>query len=189
MRELALHLLDLVENSARAGASEIRIDIIEDPAVDRMELVVTDNGPGMTTTLMAATDPFTTGKTGCETGLGLPLLKAAAEQAGGNLAINSVEGQGTRVATWFRYGHLDRLPLGDLAATVAGMIATHPGVNFVYHHRYRERVLYFCTRKIQAVIGPLPAYLTPVATWLGQRLNRDLAALYSGEGGELIEIP
>ncbi len=39
-RELALHILDLVENSLQAGATLVTIEIIEDEAADRLTISV-----------------------------------------------------------------------------------------------------------------------------------------------------
>ncbi len=59
------------------------------------ELTVVDNGPGMTADVLARCTElfFTTRRTG--SGIGLALVKRAAEEAGGTLEIRSVPGFGT----------------------------------------------------------------------------------------------
>ena len=51
-------------------------------------------------------------------GLGLSLLAAAAGRCEGKLEIATEPGRGTRVEATFRYNHIDRAPVGDMAATI-----------------------------------------------------------------------
>ena len=75
MRELALHLLDLAENSVAAGARAITIRVAEEPTADRLWLSLSDDGRGMDAALVArVTDPFVTSRTERKVGLGVPLL-------------------------------------------------------------------------------------------------------------------
>ena len=100
MLELALHILDIAENSVRAGAKTVFIDITEDRLRDRLEIEIRDDGAGMDeATVQRAMDPFYTSKKVRRVGLGLPLLKEAAIRAGGSFTIDSHEGAGTHVVT------------------------------------------------------------------------------------------
>ncbi|MFZ1239015.1 MAG: ATP-binding protein, partial [Anaerolineae bacterium] len=47
MRELSLHILDLVQNAREAGASRVSVTIEERCAADRMTICIADNGRGM----------------------------------------------------------------------------------------------------------------------------------------------
>ena len=47
MQELSLNILDIAQNSVRAGADLIRILVDEQPADDTLTIVVEDNGCGM----------------------------------------------------------------------------------------------------------------------------------------------
>ena len=59
MKELSLHILDVVENSLRAKAKKVRISILEDTRENRLELVIEDDGEGMDEeTLKMVRDPF-----------------------------------------------------------------------------------------------------------------------------------
>ena len=63
---------------------------------DRLRMGVEDNGKGMDAEMVArVTDPFVTSRTTRKVGLGIPLLKAAAEACNGGLAIQSEPGKGT----------------------------------------------------------------------------------------------
>ncbi|MBN2538378.1 ATP-binding protein [candidate division WOR-3 bacterium] len=139
MEDLSLHILDVVENSVEAGATEINIRVSEDPARDRLELEIEDNGRGMDReTAARALSPFHTTRTTRRVGLGLPLLAQAAREAGGDIEISSEVGRGTKVTAWFRHGHIDRKPVGDIAATLATLVAGHPEIHFTYEHRDGE---------------------------------------------------
>ncbi len=135
MKELSLHLLDLIENSVEAGAHRLDISIEEDPVADRLLLTVRDDGRGMTPEMAAAAaDPFVTSRTTRSVGLGLALLSAAAEQAGGRMTIRSSPGEGTEVRVEFQLSHLDRAPLGRTEDTLATVAALHPDLEVHYTH-------------------------------------------------------
>ena len=124
MREWSLHILDLVENSLRAGAHHVRVSVTDLPQADRMEIAVDDDGSGLGITSDQATDPFYTTKPGKRTGLGLSLLRFHAEQAGGGLTLGASELGGLRAVAVLKRSHVDRNPLGDLASTLSGVVAS-----------------------------------------------------------------
>lgn len=144
MEDLSLHILDVTENAVRAGASEIEIKIDESPDHETMELSVCDNGRGMEQeALKRAMDPFFTTRKGARIGLGLPLLRQAAEETGGGLRVVSGEGEGTRVIATFKCGHPDMRPLGDICGSLAALLAGHPSVRFVLDCRTGNEHVYF----------------------------------------------
>jgi signal transduction histidine kinase len=132
MPDLAMHILDIVENSTRAGAKNVCLDIVEDRAANSLSIAIIDDGEGMTEEeLKQALDPFyTTKKERSKVGLGLPMLRETAEQAGGSLAVSSSPGKGTEVRARMVLNHIDRPPLGDINETLRIVIATNPGVIF-----------------------------------------------------------
>ncbi|MBM4036884.1 MAG: ATP-binding protein [Planctomycetes bacterium] len=136
MEDLSLHILDIVDNSLRSEAKLVEISLVEDTEQDLLTLEVRDDGKGMPAEECArAADPFFTTKPGKRFGLGLALLAQATREAGGELKVSSSPGAGTTVRATFRYGHPDRKPLGDMAATLETLVAGHPEVAFVYEHR------------------------------------------------------
>lgn len=154
MEELSLHLLDLVENAVRAGADVIKIKIDEEPEQDMLCMLVEDNGKGMEPELAAqASDPFCTTRSTRRVGLGLSLLQANAESCDGGLSLKSKPGQGTRVRVWFNLSHIDRQPLGDWPATMAGLILTQQEVNFVYSHKVGDEEFELDTRELRQELG------------------------------------
>ena len=83
MQELSLNILDIAENSVKAGASLITVAVCYRPAADRLTVTITDDGCGMDAeTVRKVTDPFYTTRTTRRVGLGVPFFKMAAQMAG-----------------------------------------------------------------------------------------------------------
>jgi hypothetical protein len=131
MHDLSLYLLDVLENSVRAGATVIATTIVVDRAGDALTICVEDDGPGLPVDPQQALDPFFTTKKDKKTGLGLSLFRQAAEGAGGDLEVGrSDELGGARVSARMSLADVDRPPLGDVAASIATMVVTNPEVEF-----------------------------------------------------------
>jgi len=137
MRELSLHILDVVENSLRAKAKFVKIKVIKNK--DKLLIEIKDNGKGMNKEMLKkVTDPFITTKNNEKIGLGLSLLKQSALSCGGNFEIKSRVGEGTYVAANFKCNHIDCLPMGDLKTTILGLIVTHPEQDFLFCYQKGE---------------------------------------------------
>ena len=131
MHDLSLYLLDVLENSVRAGATVIATTITADRGRDRLSILVEDDGPGLPVDPEQALDPFFTTKQHKKTGLGLSLFRQAAEDAGGGLTVSRAdELGGVAVHAWMHLANIDRPPLGDVASSIVTMVATNPGVEF-----------------------------------------------------------
>ncbi len=144
MEDLSLHILDIVQNAIRAGAKKIMIELFEDQSDDRLTLSIEDDGKGMDKeTADRVTDPFFTTKDGKKVGLGLALLSQAAQQAGGNLTIDSEQGRGTKVTADFQLSHPDMKPMGDIFATIAVLGAGDPATQFIFDHKKGDHSYHF----------------------------------------------
>jgi len=130
VRDLSLHILDLVENSIRAEASIIAVTVDQQPDRDLLRIIIEDNGPGLNVPPDKAVDPFYTTKSGKRTGLGLSLFKATAELAGGTLTLSQSPLGGLAVEATMQLRHIDRLPLGDLSASLFSVALTNPHIDF-----------------------------------------------------------
>jgi anti-sigma regulatory factor (Ser/Thr protein kinase) len=154
LRELALHVLDLAENSLNAGATLVTIEVIEDVRADRLTLRVTDNGHGIDPELAArVADPFVTTRRTRRVGLGLPFLKQAAEACNGKLMIDSARGAGTTITATFQHSHIDRMPLGDLPGTMLALVVGCPQADFVFRHVLDDKTFEFDSRPLKAELG------------------------------------
>ena len=175
MEELSMHILDIVENSTRAGAQLVRVAIEESSAEDRLTIKIEDDGAGMSKELCAKVlDPFFTTKTVRRVGLGLPLIAQAAHTSGGDFTIESQEGKGTRITAVFRLSHIDRQPLGRMADTVIAMIAGNPLVDFCYSHKSDQGSYSLDTREIRKVLGDVPIHHTEVLMFIKNSIHEAL---------------
>jgi hypothetical protein len=157
MLELAAHILDIAENSVRAGAGLVEIIINEDNAENLLSIEINDDGSGMTKEeIKKACDPFYTTKTVRRIGLGIPLLADAAERAGGKLDLKSIKGKGTRLKATFQLDHLDRQPMGDIIGTLIILIAGNCDIDFLYRYRNNGRQVEMDTRDIRKEIDDIP---------------------------------
>jgi len=152
MKELALNILDIVQNSIRAKADRVEILIEESKIENIMRIVVSDNGKGIPAELLKdVTDPFTTSRTTRKVGLGLSFLKQHAEMAGGMLKIESHEGIGTNVEASFQLDHIDRQPMGDISGVIKLLIIANPRIEFLYKHKTDLGEFSIDTREIKQV--------------------------------------
>jgi hypothetical protein len=135
MKEIALHLLDISENSVAAQAANISITVCEDLANDRLKASIRDDGKGMDAEMVKrVADPFFTSRTTRKVGLGIPLFKEAAEACNGSLCIHSAPGKGTTVEVDFQRSHIDRMPLGDLSGTILTLVVSYPKVHWIFRY-------------------------------------------------------
>lgn len=174
MTELSLNVLDVAENSARAGASLISITVATDTNLDRLTITIEDNGCGMNKEeLRRVTDPFFTSRTTRKVGLGVPLFKYAAECTGGSFCITSEEGHGTTVTAIFVLSHIDRMPLGDINSTIQTLITCHPDIAFVYRYSYNGREFTLDTRELREILGDISFEEPEVSAFITEYLTEN----------------
>ena len=176
MKELSLNILDITENSTKAKAELILIDIIE--KADTLTIKISDNGTGMTEeTLRSVSDPFYTTRTTRKVGMGIPLFRASAEQCGGSLTITSRHideypaDHGTTLTATFNKQHIDFTPLGDIISTLVTLIQGHPSVNFVFNHDTLDNKVTLDTRDLRAVLEDVPLDTFEVLVWIKENLE------------------
>lgn len=177
MRELSLHILDLLENSVQAGASVIAVAIIQQPERDFLMITIDDNGPGLSVSPDVALDPFYTTKHGKKTGLGLSLFKFRAEQAGGDLTLEKSALGGLAVHITMQLRHVDRSPLGDFAATCASIVCTNPEVDVRCVLRNAEREWNVSVADITHELPPERRHALVIASLFEQRIRQGLLTL------------
>jgi hypothetical protein len=166
MRELSLHILDLLQNSLEARATLVELTIEEDRTADRLTITVRDNGRGMDEAQLARIfDPFYTTRSTRHVGLGLPLFKAAAERCNGGLTVTSQPGLGTTVQATFQHSHIDRAPLGDVTGTLMSFILAGT-CDMHYLHRVDGKAFEFHTAPIKAELGDVSLTHPTVRQWL-----------------------
>ena len=172
MPEIALHILDLVQNCITALARHIRIRVSESMEADSLEVEIADDGKGMEESfLKKVVSPFTTTRTTRKVGLGIPLLKEGCESTGGSFGITSKVGKGTTITGRYVMSHIDRPPLGDFAGTVHSIIVCNPDLDFqiVMESDTGKEVL--DTEEVRKQIGDIPLNDPEVSVWLKEYLQ------------------
>lgn len=176
MKELSLNILDVAENSVKAKATLIEILLSE--TGNMLTLIIRDDGCGMTKEILdGVTDPFYTTRTTRKVGLGLPLLKMAAEQTGGSMTVTSVseldnsEKHGTTVTAVFYTDHIDFTPLGDIVATITTLIQGHPQFDFLFIHSKDGKEVRLDTRELRQILEDVPLDSYDVIKWIEGSLN------------------
>lgn len=178
MKELSLHVLDIINNSITAGAKLITLEIREEPATDRYWLTVTDNGKGISADMVdRVTDPFVTSRTTRSVGLGLPLLKQNAERAGGFLKLESELGVGTVVTCCFGLQNIDRPAIGDISGVVAMLTCSFADIDFVYSHHTSLGEYQFDSREVKEALDGVPVSDPSVRRFLIEMIDENLAEL------------
>ncbi len=182
MKELSLNLLDIVQNSVKADATQIQMEICESVSEDRLTMSVADNGRGMDADFLEKVcDPFVTSRTTRKVGLGIPLLKMEAESCGGAFEIDSTLGKGTSVKAVFQLSHLDRKPLGDLAATLSAIVGAKDDIRYLYRHQTDEGEFIFDTDEVRQVLGEDIALSEPeILQWISEYVQENLNEIKGG---------
>lgn len=176
MKELSLNILDITENSVKAKAT--LTEILIDETNEKLVLTIKDNGTGMTKDILeGVTNPFYTTRTTRKVGMGLPLLKMAAEMTGGTLSIESKhfsdfpDNHGTKVCAEFNKNHIDFTPLGDVVSTITTLIQGHPDTDFYFCHRVNNKEVSLDTRELRLVLEDIPLNTYDVIKWIEGTLN------------------
>ncbi len=176
MKELSLNVLDIAQNSVKAKAKNILIKITETET--SLTLEITDDGCGMSAEMVEnVINPFCTTRTTRKVGLGIPLLKLAAEQTGGTVEIKSVSEQvdpancGTKVTAVFFKNHLDFTPLGDIVSTVTALIQGSPDIEWRFEHHLENGTVELDTKELREVLGDVPLDTYEVIKWIEAYLN------------------
>lgn len=171
MKELSLNVLDIAMNSVKARAKNILIKLVE--AGDKLTLIIEDNGCGMSKeTVENVMNPFYTTRTTRSVGMGVPLLKLAAEQTGGGITINSVSEKdnplehGTAVTAEFYKNHLDFTPVGDIVSTLTTLIQGSPDIEWRFEHIMEGGSVELDTRELREILGDVPLDNYEVIKWI-----------------------
>ncbi len=196
MKELSLNILDIAQNSITAEADLVEITLDETDTT--LKLSIKDNGYGMSPEFLASVaDPFSTTRTTRKVGMGIPLLKLAAEQTGGGITLRSTqrsadpENCGTEITAFFHKDHLDFTPLGDIVSTICTLLQGFPDVDYLFTHRISsgetpeeagegaegaEHVIGIDTREMRVILGDdVPLNDPMVLLWVRDSLEEQYA--------------
>ena len=177
MQEMALHILDIVQNSIEAESRNVWIDVREIVSDNILQLSIRDDGKGIPDGMIdRAHDPYYTSRTTRKVGMGLSLLKYHAELAGGGFSIRKAGEKGTLTEAWFVYDHFDRQPLGDIVG-VLKILMRMENMDFVYRHTTDKGSYQFSTIEAREVLEVNSLNQQSLVRELSQLITKNLAEI------------
>lgn len=179
MKEISLNVLDLAENSLRAKATKVEIDISVEGNL--LCLTIADNGCGMDEAFVKrVTDPFATTRTTRNVGLGIPLAKMEAEMSGGSFSVQSKKGVGTTVTATFAVDHIDRPPLGNLGDTIVALIPDLGDTELIFRYKAFGEEFVLDTNEIRQQLQDVPMDSPEVLVFLRQLVQENITTINGG---------
>lgn len=181
MRELSLNILDISKNSTKAKATLVQIEVEILKKENLLKITIKDNGCGMTNDFVkSVVDPFTTTRTTRKVGMGIPLFKEACESTNGQFEIFSEVSKGTTVVGTLGLDHIDRMPLGNLADTIAILIMGDKDVDFVLKVKNDEEEFVFDTKEVKEMLGESDLSTPSVITYLKEFMEENINNITGG---------
>jgi anti-sigma regulatory factor (Ser/Thr protein kinase) len=154
MKELALHILDIAENSVRASADKINISLSLEEENKLLIIEIADDGVGMSEEVLIKTsNPFFTSRTTRDVGMGIPLFRQHAEMTGGSLKIESKEGQGTCLVAKLHKDHSDIQPIGDIEGCWIMLVSSYPSIEWCLSCKTNKSVFEINSNEIKKELG------------------------------------
>lgn len=174
MTEISLNVLDIAQNSIKAGAKLIEISCLIDTKNDSLVISIKDDGCGMSAEQLArVTDPFFTTRTTRKVGLGVSFFKMAAEMTGGNFEITSEQGVGTNVTARFVLSSIDRMPLGNMSDTIETLIVYNTQIDFIYTYTVDDECFTLSTTEMKEILGGIPLDSPDVVAYIREFLTEN----------------
>lgn len=187
MPEISLNILDVAENSVKAGAKLTRISVLSNTEAGTLTVIIEDDGCGMTPEQVEkVTDPFFTTRSTRKVGLGVPFFKLAAESTGGSFEICSTKGVGTTVTAVFCLGSIDRMPLGDMVSTIHTLVTMHPDTDFLYEYGIDDVTFSLDTRQMRELLGDVPFTEPDVSAYIKDYLRENTSEVNMSNRSEYI---
>ena len=178
MTELSLNILDIAENSVKAGAPLTEITVSVDSAKNLLEIIIRDNGCGMSEEqVKRVIDPFYTTRTTRKVGLGVPFFKESAEAAGGSFSIESALGVGTTVKASYELDNIDRMPMGDLTATIHTLVTMHEDIDVLFTYKVNKNEFVLDTRELREILGDISFKEYEVSNYIRDYLKENITSV------------
>ena len=178
MKEISMHILDVVMNSITAKATMIEILIEDSIRSNHLKINIKDNGIGMSSEMLRlVTDPFYTTRTTRRVGLGLPMFKEACERCNGYFGISSCLGEGTTIDCCFERNNIDRVPLGNMGDTIMTIINSLSGCELIYKHVTDIGSFTLSTADIKSALDSAALNDNEVLLWIKEYVNENIESI------------
>ncbi len=174
MKDISLHLLDILENSSKAGGTAVQIDF--DWQGTLLKMTIADDGPGFPESVRTnPTDPYSTTRTTRNVGFGLAFLQEAAEQTGRHIFLGKSDAGGVLIIAEFDFSHPDAKPIGLIEEAMMSAIAAWPHMDWIV--RCNGSVI-LDTKEIRKEIEGVPMQSPEILRFLCESMREDLKSLY-----------
>lgn len=182
MQEIAMHLLDVAQNSIAANADLVEVKVSIDKVKDTLTFMVKDNGKGMDeATVQAVKSPFYTSRTTRKVGLGIPMLINTAELTGGFVELSSKKGEGTEIKAVFGLSNIDRPPMGDLSGTMLTLIYANENTDIKFSYDAGEDNQFSLdTREVRKALDGVPLSEPSVMSFIKDYLFEGIKSVNNG---------
>ena len=181
MRDISLHIMDIMQNSIDAGASEIGLILETKTDEDLLYVTIIDNGCGMDEEfLKRVTDPFTTSRTTRQVGLGISMFRLSGEICGGSFELWSEKGKGTSITVSYGISHIDRIPLGEIGNAVSSTILSYPLVKYTMMTKGGNMEISFDTDEVKKRIAGVSVSEYNVIKWVREYINEGIVNSFRG---------
>lgn len=175
MQDLAMYLIEIIMNSIYASCSLINISIFYNSKDEQIELIVEDNGKGISADKLAyITNPFMTSRTTRKIGLGVALLQALCDQCGGSLIVKSKEQLGTITIASLPSNHWDIPPLGNIGEMMMFCIQANCNIDFTLNFQVDDSRYYFDTREIKQMLEGVSLDEPEILLWIKDFINQNI---------------
>ncbi|MDR1914346.1 MAG: hypothetical protein LBQ68_07710 [Clostridiales bacterium] len=179
IKEISAHIRDLARDTIDNGATELIIEINEEPANDLLFIIIKDNRRIFPDAESLRKPPS----------LAAPFFKLICDACGGSLSVerektasNRFAGSGGfKVSAALQYYHADRPSLGDIPSTIQELISSHSEINVYYTHRYNGRAYQLSTVKIKSILDGVPFDTPSVAHWIKENIGEGLTDIMRSE--------
>lgn len=178
MKEISMHILDIVMNSIKANATLIELIILDSKIKNILKIVIKDNGTGMSSeTAVNVTNPFFTTRLTRKVGLGIPLLKEACERCNGSLTIKSKLGEGTTLDCFFERKNIDRAPLGNMGDTIMTIINSMDDCELIYNHETDVGSFILSTAEVKNMLENMSIKEPEIMIWIKEYVNENVTSI------------
>jgi anti-sigma regulatory factor (Ser/Thr protein kinase) len=176
VKEIALHILDITQNSIEAGADKISISVRD--VGNTFSFTVDDNGKGMDKAIIEKiTDPCYTTRQTRKVGMGLAFLKQNTAATGGKVEIESEINKGTIVKASFISNHIDRPPVGDLAGVLLQLLTGNGEIDFFIYCQTDNGVFELNSIELKEVLDDVPLNSLKIRKYLKGLIEENIKGL------------
>jgi hypothetical protein len=181
MKELSLHILNILKNSVNAEASLIFVSIDENESNDTYVIKISDNSK------TNDNEVFNNGIYSSNTGLvgkvipDISMLEQSAKQTGGSLRNNYEKGKGNIIEVTFGFSHTNRPILVNMPEIICELTNSYPNIDFVYNHTTSIDTFHFDTREVKFMLVDVPISNPGVQKYIRELIIENLRQIRASD--------